>query len=101
MVDEGASKAPGRKSVWVRVPPPAVRPLPAAVPPLRHSASILGPNRGARPIDGQRGRGHTAPGGGQNGTFQFAGRLKQVDASPALPSAHAGRPGLDAGRTGT
>src|SRR5713101_6134089 len=25
MVDEGASKAPGRKSVWVRVPPPAVR----------------------------------------------------------------------------
>src|SRR5216684_1793025 len=41
MVDEGASKAPGRKSVWVRVPPPAVRfwnkgPLAATLRPFHH-----------------------------------------------------------------
>src|SRR5258708_10841374 len=38
MVDEGASKAPGRKSVWVRVPPPAVRFWDGLA--ARHSASI-------------------------------------------------------------
>src|SRR3982075_1131975 len=71
MVDEGASKAPGRKSVWVRVPPPAVAFWAACRSLCVHFAA----SAGRQPIDGQPAPRHTAAEEAKTELFPSAGGL--------------------------